>query len=541
MSNMFDGCSSLVCPDISGFDMSNVVSAEDMTKGCRNETGSSAPANGARMHNFGSKEVSVFGNSKYAKFEICSVIFEPKAIQGWDVSEKGDGSVLAWVDLTNAGKTLHIGAAAGGKVVLPADSSGMFSLYCKLTSVTFGKNVDTSNVTDMSNMFDGCLNLTSLDLSSFDTANVTDMWGMFICCKGLESLNLSSFDTGKVTNMGGMFYDCSSLVSLDLSSFNTGNVIDMSEMFKGCSSLACLDISGFDMRNVTSAEDMTEGCKMVIEPSESKSSAASAKPSLNRSVAVAPMPAAPANGAKMRSFDSLDGSVFGNSEYDKDSICSVVFEPKATQGWDVSEKGDGSVLAWVDLTDAGQTLHIGAAAGGRVVLPAVSRDMFYFYHNLTSVTFGGNVDTGNVVNMMGMFLGCDSLKSLDLSGFDTRKVMYMNGMFSYCKSLTGLDLSGFDTGNVTEMSAMFDGCSGLASLNVSGFDTRNVTDMFRMFSNCSSLTSLNVSGFNTGRVKNMGHMFENCSSLASLDISGFDLGNVRIFEDMVAGCKNIIR
>ena len=75
---------------------------------------------------------------------------------------------------------------------------------------------DTSNVTDMSCMFDGCSSLESLDLSGFDTSNVTDMFNMFDGCSSLESLDLSGFDTSNVTDMSKMFYGCSSLESLDL-------------------------------------------------------------------------------------------------------------------------------------------------------------------------------------------------------------------------------------------------------------------------------------------------------------------------------------
>ena len=70
---------------------------------------------------------------------------------------------------------------------------------------------DTSNVTDMSCMFDGCSSLESLDLSGFDTSNVTDMFNMFYGCSSLESLDLSDFDTSNVTDMSKMFYGCSSI------------------------------------------------------------------------------------------------------------------------------------------------------------------------------------------------------------------------------------------------------------------------------------------------------------------------------------------
>ena len=48
---------------------------------------------------------------------------------------------------------------------------------------------------------------------------------------------LSSFNTTNVKDMSGMFDKCSSLESIDLSSFNTTNVYNMSCMFSECSSL----------------------------------------------------------------------------------------------------------------------------------------------------------------------------------------------------------------------------------------------------------------------------------------------------------------
>ena len=124
-------------------------------------------------------------------------------------------------------------------------------------------NFDTSNVTNMSNMFYKCNNLTSLDLSNFNTGNVTDMGGMFSSCNALTSLNLGSFDTGNVTSMSGMFSGCYSLTSLDLSNFDTGNVTDMSWMFSGCSRLASLDLSSFDTGNVTSMSRMFASCSSL--------------------------------------------------------------------------------------------------------------------------------------------------------------------------------------------------------------------------------------------------------------------------------------
>ena len=74
-----------------------------------------------------------------------------------------------------------------------------------IKSIKKFKGLDTSNVTNMSNMFSDCRSLTSLDLSSFNTSKVTDMRYMFYGCSKLTSLDLSSFNTSNVTNMGSMF------------------------------------------------------------------------------------------------------------------------------------------------------------------------------------------------------------------------------------------------------------------------------------------------------------------------------------------------
>ena len=122
------------------------------------------------------------------------------------------------------------------------------------------KGSDTSNVTNMNNMFYGCENLTSLDLSNFDTSNVTNMYGMFSGCWGLTSLDVSNFDTSNVTSMGYMFSDDSGLTSLNVSNFDTSNVTDMSWMFYGCSGLTSLDLSGWDTIKVTNMSYMFSGC-----------------------------------------------------------------------------------------------------------------------------------------------------------------------------------------------------------------------------------------------------------------------------------------
>lgn len=79
-----------------------------------------------------------------------------------------------------------------------------------------------------------------------DTSEVTDMNNMFYNCTNITSIPL--LDTSKVTNMGGMFYGCLALTSIPL--LNTGNVTSMSSMFRSCSALT--SIPALDASKVTS-------------------------------------------------------------------------------------------------------------------------------------------------------------------------------------------------------------------------------------------------------------------------------------------------
>ena len=132
------------------------------------------------------------------------------------------------------------------------------------------KNVDTSKVTNMSNMFNSCRALTSLDVSGWDTSNVTNMFGMFNNCSSLTSLDLSGWDTSKVTNMSNMFNSCRALTSLDLSGWDISKVNNMYNMFTNCKALKTIIILSFQdttmdkIKSQLSTDGIT-GCTIVIE------------------------------------------------------------------------------------------------------------------------------------------------------------------------------------------------------------------------------------------------------------------------------------
>ncbi len=341
--------------------------------------------------------------------------------------------------------------------------SGLFWTCRKLATIDVSC-FDTSNINEMSKMFAGCSSLIELDVSNFDTTNVVNMNGMFGWCEELLSIKgLENFKTSQVTDMSWMFYNDRKLTEVDLSFFDTSKVTDMSYMFGWCKELTTIKgLENFNTSNVTDMQEMFSSCSGLTE---------------------------------------LDVSSFDTSKvtnmYGMFGWCNNLPTIKGLENFNTS-----------NVTN-------------------MSR-MFTSCSSLTEIDVS-NFDTSNVTDMSNMFSGCSSLTALDVNHFNTTNVTNMNSMFSSCSNLTALDVSHFDTTNVTDMSWMFANCYELKELDVSSFDTSKVTDMSYMFAYCDSLTiikGLNSEKWNTSNVTSMEKMFSYCEKITALDLSNFDLSSI---------------
>ncbi len=85
--------------------------------------------------------------------------------------------------------------------------------------------LNTSEVTNMREMFSGCSSLTSLDASGFNTSKVTDMELMFNVCSKLTTIyGGDDWTTAAVTNSTNMFSGCTSLVGGKGTTFDASHV-----------------------------------------------------------------------------------------------------------------------------------------------------------------------------------------------------------------------------------------------------------------------------------------------------------------------------
>ena len=137
------------------------------------------------------------------------------------------------------------------KNIVEVFNSGKTNLNC----------IDTSKITDMSNLFDSSnynKSLDNIDISKWNVSNVKYMQFMF---DGYENFNcdLSNWDVSKVENMKGIFSWCIKF-NCDLSKWDVNNVTNMDFMFDNCNKFDC-DLSKWDVSNVLNMICMFGNCK----------------------------------------------------------------------------------------------------------------------------------------------------------------------------------------------------------------------------------------------------------------------------------------
>ena len=101
-------------------------------------------------------------------------------------------------------------------IAIIGSANGLFKNLKNLATIKGLSNLDTSQVTNMEQMFSNCLKLTALDLSSLNTDNVTSYSSMFSGDITLTSVDLSGFKVAANAQMTDMFSACSSLTKLTL-------------------------------------------------------------------------------------------------------------------------------------------------------------------------------------------------------------------------------------------------------------------------------------------------------------------------------------
>jgi len=381
------------------------------------------------------KFIGFYGNGNLPDVDLSG-------LTGQDVSDKQDGSILAYYDEDNA--SIYI--VSDNEIYANADSSKMFYNFTALETVDV-KDLNTTYATSFTQMFYPCKSLKEIDLSTWDFSNVTSTEGMFEDCESLTSITFpADLDTSNVSNMERMFANCKSLTAIDLSNFSLENVTSLSFMFSGCYKLQEIDLSNKSAPNLT-YEEKSNGTAHGTYLLFPKYSANLKKVNLS------------------------------NTSFSNITDLSYLF---------------------AGLNNVTEINLSGFSADNVENIYG----MFMGCESVSELDLS-SLNTSKVTNMAWLFGGCDNLSSINFGdNFITSNVTNMQQMFYYCYSLSELDLSCFDTSNVTNMYRMFYACSGLSELDLSSFDTAKVTNVKQMLSYCNNLADLDISSFDMSNVSN---------------------------------------
>lgn len=391
--------------------------------------------------------------------------------------------------------------------VMPHNTVYWFNLFTNLTSIEGMEYLNTSQVTNMTSMFRGCDNLTSIDLSHFNTANVTSMANMFRSCSSLKELNLTTFNTKKVNSASNMFNGCKGLEKLKVGSNFTFDAITQ----KATNVFAYLPFMD-----------------VIITPG---TSLATVKTAL-----VDKLGWTSSNGHLSNSEIRSGYALWVDSEK---TLYFVHTTPFVTgdyfwRGKTVTNVWATSGTGWLSTVQNSMTKAVFENSFAEEGIRSTA-NWFKSCSKLTTVEGWANLNTNSLFSM---FEGCTALTSINLSDLNLKEVTSMGYTFNGCTALKSVTFgSNTQSQKLTTMRDLFVGCTALTTIKMSGVNTENVTDMEAMFQNCSSLTTLNHS-LNMQNVTNAASMFRNCG-LKTVYLGTDMLTKVTTTSNMFAGCKNL--
>ena len=177
------------------------------------------------------------------------------------------------------------------------------------------------------------------------------------------------------------------------------------------------------------------------------------------------------------------------------------------------------------------------------------QNMFDGCEALKSVDLS-KIGTDNVENMSRLFNGCSSLESLDLSAWKNNgKVNNMQNMCNGCSSLTSFTLNnqGFVTRNKCqfndhyESKGVFIGCDSLKTVDMSNITLKanheNNSGLWRLFYDLPALETVYMENTNLSNVSNMSQMFQNSKALKKVVVNPTaKLDDITNMDDFVRGC-----
>lgn len=256
--NMFHRCFALTYLDASTWDLSSMVNMRDMFSRC------TALKQVAGMGEWHTNKLE----STWDMFARCSSLETLEGMGQWNLDSgiKFAGMLQGCTSLVDEDiveiyywDTSHL-----------EDISWFFKGCTGLVHIDLS-NWDTGNVTKFNSLFSsynanqGDMNIQTTGIENWDTSKGDNMGYMFYGCGDLESIDLSNWDVSSNITFNHLFADCYSLKNINFTGWDTSSTEIFAAMFNNCDTLEYVDVSSFDTQSATNFDQMFEYCYTLKE------------------------------------------------------------------------------------------------------------------------------------------------------------------------------------------------------------------------------------------------------------------------------------
>lgn len=239
------------------------------------------------------------------------------------------------------------------------------------------------------------------------------------------------------------------------------------------------------------------------------------------------------NGAKIKTVLINNKVVYQSDAIDK-TYNYFVFHVGSEEVVSLSKNRRGDNSKWNGLTDWGDGTIDNKLSHEYKDSGIYTVKTKWMVSSYTALIGCDNVNI-NITNVASLFMGCESLRYVDMSSFKTDNITDMSYMFCGCLSLEKLNMEGWDTSRVISMKYMFGECEKLDP-QVSHFNVSSVTDMSWMFIACDNIDGGQFKDWDVSNVTDMRYMFNGVHFTNCLDLSGWDVSSVAYFGGMFQSC-----
>ena len=270
MSSMFHACSGLTSLDVTNFNTANVTDMSSMFQACSGLTSLDVTNfNTAKVTDMS----SMFARCNKLKGIYVSDKFVTDAVTSSSKMFYKSSSLSGDIDWTSDKATDKTYAKTGGGYFRDKAydnrpfvkfAEGTLTFRCGYKK-TLGENEYLLNSgKELPAWETNKDNITRVVFeASFANVKPTSCFKWFCSCNYLTQIEgMENLNTANVTDMSDMFHDCKSLAELDLTHFNTANVRNMKDMFFYCQTLTTIYVSDeFVITNITKKdENLFYGC-----------------------------------------------------------------------------------------------------------------------------------------------------------------------------------------------------------------------------------------------------------------------------------------